>query len=113
MVDFAKLRDPAFIARVRAESEARSQRQQEEENRIWAAVRALSDPDVEGQLADKERRFVSSCRSLVSQQRVLSERQLEWLFGLANRYAPAAQSDASVPTPDDAGDEPSSSPSPA
>ncbi len=111
MIDFAKLRDPAFIERVRAESEARSQRLKEEENRIWAAVRALSDPDVEGQLADKERRFVSSCRSLVSQQRVLSERQQEWLFSLANRHVPSAQSDASVPAPDDLGDQ-TSFPSP-
>lgn len=111
MVDFAKLRDPAFIERVRAESEARSKRLQEEENRIWAAVRALSDFDVEGQLSDTERRFVSSCRSLVSQQRGLSERQQDWLFGLANRYAPSAQSDASVPAPDDSGDQPTS-PSP-
>lgn len=30
MIDFAKLRDPAFIERARADSEARSQRQQEE-----------------------------------------------------------------------------------
>lgn len=44
MIDFAKLRDPDHIAKVRAESEARSRKLEEEARRIWAAVGAFSDP---------------------------------------------------------------------
>jgi hypothetical protein len=106
MIDFAKLLDPVYIAQAKAEREAESQRLEEEAKRVRGAVQILLDRDVEEQLSDKERRFVRDCQSLAARQYVLTPRQQDWLFSLADTYAPgpsgddpAVESEPHVPAP--------------
>lgn len=84
MLDFKKLNDPVERARVRAQIDA----EQAEIERIEAAHKARVDTlmDRYEELTEKERSFVTSCRTRLLTYRGLTDPQAKWLTDIAKRF---------------------------
>src|SRR5690606_6203923 len=95
-IDFKKLNDPEFRAKVRAEEEARAAA----ERRIDQMVEALdlltydSQDEAPNPLSEKETQFVRSLRVKRMQFFPTSEKQLAWLESLHARYVDCVEGEA-------------------
>lgn len=83
-IDFAKLRDPEWQAKMRAEREAESALLEAKDHRARAAVRVCEL--AYEQLSADERSFVRKMRGETNSHGVLSEKQEAWLLDLAERF---------------------------
>lgn len=85
MVDFAKLRDPAFLSEVRARIAKEEAEQAKTEEEIREAFKKCSDH--EHALTDIERRFVNDTeRFFRIYSRPLTDKQQKWLKDIAARF---------------------------
>jgi hypothetical protein len=87
-LDFKKLLDPAHKAEVRARIKAAEDLQQQQDDKVTAAIDIFSGLDSFSRLAPNEQSFIRSCERSVRQMMPLSEPQEKWLFDLASRHAP-------------------------
>lgn len=83
MVDFAKLRDPEWKAKFRAEQEAEQNRIEARDKKLRAAVELGLQRDEH--LNEKERSLVRNCRMRLSTFGTVTEPQEKWLLDIATR----------------------------
>lgn len=85
MIDFNKLRDPAWKAEVRAKEEARQAALEAREKQQRADVDVCQAHYQE--LTDKERGLVGSCHHALCTFGVITDRQETWLHDIAKRFS--------------------------
>lgn len=83
MVDFAKLRDPEWQAKFRAEQEAEQARIEARDKMLRAAVELGLQRDEH--LNEKERSLVRNCRMRLNTFGSVTEAQEKWLLDIAAR----------------------------
>lgn len=81
-IDFAKLNDPDFIAKCRAEDEARSAAEAKQRE----AVNLCLEHNTFESLSANERSLVRSCQHKLNTFGIISEKQEDWLFSIAKRF---------------------------
>lgn len=88
MLDFTKLRDPAWQASFREKEAARQEAIEKKDEELCELV-GICRGHYE-QLTDKERGLVNTCQHVISRFGVISERQENWLRDIARRLDPEA-----------------------
>jgi hypothetical protein len=83
MVDFAKLRDPEWQAKHRAEREAEQAKLEAHEKKLRAAVEL--GLQVDESLTEAERSLVRNCRMRLNTFQHVTEKQEKWLLDIAAR----------------------------
>jgi hypothetical protein len=83
MVDFAKLRDPEWQAKVRQEREAEEAQREAHDKKLRAAVELCMMKSED--LAENERSLVRNCRMRLNTYQAVSEKQEKWLLDVALR----------------------------
>lgn len=94
MIDFEKLRDPAWQEEYRKKREAEEAAATAKERQLRAAIRICLD-SVDS-LSDKERSLVNSTNSRLNSFLLVSEKQEKWLLDIASRFTPEAVSQQPV-----------------
>lgn len=84
-LDFKKLMDPEWSAKVRRELEAEQAKAQERDKMLRDYVDTALDHYE--QLTERERDFVRSCRTRLNTYVSLSEPQEKWMRDIAARFA--------------------------
>lgn len=98
MIDFKKLMDPEYQAKVRAEMEQESERQKKETQRVRAMIDALADAP-EGRLNEAEARFIRSLGSALAMYGAPSPKQLAWLERLHKQHCEPVAHDSAADQP--------------
>lgn len=86
MIDFEKLRDPAWQEECRKKREAEEAAATAKERQLRAAVRVCLD-SVDS-LSDKERSLVNSVNGRLNSFLLVSEKQEKWFLDIASRFSP-------------------------
>ena len=93
MIDFAKLRDPAYSAELKSRVNAREAEIEEMHQKITDALNVFQPGAVFDRLSHKEQDFVRSCSRLHRRFAELSPAQKEWLFSLSAKHAESDDED--------------------
>lgn len=83
MVDFAKLRDPAVMAEIRAKLDAEQDAIEARDKLLRGAVEL--GLQLYETLAEGERSLVSNCRTRLATYQTVTEKQEKWLLDIATR----------------------------
>lgn len=86
MVDFAKLRDPEYVAQLAREREAEELALETKIKSQKKAAQVCAE-NIE-LMSEKERSFVRNVRMALSTYRALTPAQEKWLMDLAMRFEP-------------------------
>ncbi len=86
-IDFSKMNDPEWQAKVRAEADAKQALQEEREAKLRQAVH--TGLDQYESLSEKERSLINSVRYRLNTFGLVSEAQEKWLMEIAARIDPA------------------------
>lgn len=85
MVNFAKLNDPVYRAKMKALREVDEAAAETHDKKIRDALNLFSGGERFGALSLKEQEFIDSCGKSVRGGRSLSEKQEKWLFDIAKQ----------------------------
>lgn len=83
MIDFKKLNDPEWQAKVRAEREKEEAEREAIEKRHREAVDTCME--AYDSLSEKERSLVRNCRTRLNTYLMLSDPQVKWLLDIESR----------------------------